>query len=116
MTEKHLVLIFSLLFAASSAFLFWQNARELDPDSGKNWWVLSFADPQEADQFDFVIENHSDNTEFQYQIVANRQVLAEATLSIPRGETETVRPTVTRSASRTVIIVTTGTEKKEIYR
>jgi hypothetical protein len=44
-TEKRLILLFVLLFAVSSLYLFWQNERGLDQNLGKDWWILSFDEP-----------------------------------------------------------------------
>ena len=116
-SEKFLILVFCALFAASSSFLFWQNEQELDPNQGKNWWTLSFATPEDTTNIDFIIENHSRETSFRYQIMADKNILEEATIKIPSGASQTVLPApLIQTDSRTTITVTTGTEKKEIYR
>lgn len=116
-SEKHFIIIFSLLFLVSASFLFGHNVRELDPNQGKNWWTLSFANPQDRSSLDFVIENHSTETVFQYQIVSGKKMHQEGTLELPLGESKTITAHVTAGdESRTAIIVTTGIEKKEIYR
>lgn len=116
-SEKHLVIIFSALFLVSASFLFWQNERELDPNQGKNWWTLSFANPQDRSSLDFIIENHSTETAFQYQIMVGKNLKQEGVVEIALGESKVVTTPITpEEKSRTSLIVTTGTEKKEIYR
>ena len=117
MSQKFLITIFFIFFAASALFLFWQNERELDPNRNKNWWTLAFAAPQESDSLSFIVENHSDQNNFRYKIIANKETLAEETLEIKRGETKTISPILTAvSDIRTSVIVTDGKEQKEIYR
>ncbi|MFZ3031946.1 MAG: VCBS domain-containing protein [Candidatus Moraniibacteriota bacterium] len=116
-SEKCLILIFCLLFVSSSLFLFWKNERELDPNQGKSWWTLSFATPENPQNLDFTLENHGTETQFRYQVSQNKNVLKEAMVTIERGATQTVTLDITGSTdARTIITVTTETEKKEIYR
>lgn len=117
MSQRFLILISSLLFAASVSFLFWQNERELDPEHGKSWWTLSFVMPGNLESLDFTVENHSHNTEFRYAIVTDNEILTEAVFEVPRGETITLTPSaLITSDTRTRVIVTTLNQKKEIYR
>lgn len=115
-SEKSLILVFCVLFALSALFLFWKNHRELDPNLNKNWWTLSFAAPEDSQNLTFTVENHTPQTNFHYQIIANNVILKEAALEIERGTSQTVTPETAPTSTRTSIIVTTGTEKKEIYR
>jgi len=115
--QKYLVAIFLALFIASTAFLFWQNERELDPDQGKSWWTLAFAAPEKPENLSFVIENHSNQANFQYEITDDKTPVAKDAFVVKRGETMIITPSLTAKADvRTKITVTLGTEKKEIYR
>lgn len=116
-TEKHIVIIFCALFFLSALYLFWQNGQELNPNQGKSWWVLSFTSPTDSHSLVFIIENHSDTQTFHYQILQDKAVREERDISVPKGSSSTVTPNVQPSGdTRTKIIVTTQTEKKEIYR
>lgn len=117
MSQKTLIAIFFIFFAASALFLFWQNERELDPNRNKNWWTLAFAAPQESDNLSFIVENHSDQNNFRYKVIGNKETLADETFEVPRGETKTISPSLTTDPTiRTSIVVTNGKEQKEIYR
>lgn len=117
MSQKILIAIFFIFFAASTVFLFWQNERELDPNYNKSWWTLAFTNPQESDNLSFIVENHSDQNNFRYQIVVDKKTLFEETLEIKRGETKTISPSVIAVPNtRTFVIVESEKEKKEIYR
>lgn len=101
----------------SATYLFWQNSQELDPNQDKNWWVVSFALPNDSHNLSFVIENHSHSQSFHYQIERNKSVLEERDIVIPNGRSETITPSITtESDTRTNITVTTQEEKKTIYR
>jgi hypothetical protein len=116
-SQKFLIIIFFIFFAASALFLFWQNERELDPNRNKNWWTLAFAAPQESNNLSFIVENHSDQNNFRYKIIANKETFIEETLEIKRGETKTISPSVAAIPNtRISVIVTNGKEQKEIYK
>lgn len=117
MSHKNLIAFSCLLFACSALFLFWQNERELDPDRNKSWWTLSFAVPQTSTDLSFTIMNHSDQTEFRYEVTASKEVLATETFSVKRGTELTITPPLTAEPDkRTTITVSTEKGKKEIYR
>lgn len=117
MQHKALIAFTCLLFASSALFLFWQNERELDPERGKSWWTLSFAAPQASADLSFTVVNHSDQTEFRYEVTASKEVLATETFSVKRGTELTITPPLTAEPDkRTTVTVSTEKEKKEIYR
>ena len=117
MSDRSLIIVFSALFIMSASFLFWQNARELDPNLGKSWWTLAFAHPETATDLAFTVENFSNNTRFQYEVVADKTPLVTESFELQRGEKISVTPhTPARKDVRISIVVTTGNEKKEIYR
>ncbi len=117
LSETHLLLAVCLLFALSSVFLFWKNQAELNPNQGKNWWTLSFTEPENLQSIDFTIENHADTSTFHYQILSGREVLSEQDVEITKGETKKIDSTIVPQENvRTTVRVMTGTEKKEIYR
>ncbi len=117
MSQKHLILISLLLFTTSVFFLFWQNARELNPDTDKNWWVAAFAFPKNTTDLAFTIENHSNQTEFQYTITVDKTDFLQDKIFVKSGEKTTVTPSLTAQPNvRTSIIITAGKENKEIYR
>lgn len=117
LSEKYLLALFCLFFAMSSAFLFWQNERELDPNQGKNWWTLAFVAPTTTNSLDFVVENHGPQATFQYQITADKKMYVEGMFELKTGETRIVTPEINvLTDARTVISVTRDQEKKEIYR
>ena len=121
LSEKNIVLLFCVLFTISASFLFWQNKRELDPNQGKSWWTLSFADPKSENSLAFTITNHTNQSEFTYEasyaVTPDTVVTSRNTIIVAPGETKTIIPDFVRNPDfRTTITVTTDTEKQEIYR
>ena len=117
MSQKSLLIAFLAFFTVSSLVLFWQNDREMDPDQGKNWWTLSFTLPKESESLSFIVENHSDQSSFQYEIMVGKMVIARESFTAKPGEKTIITPpSITEQLERVKITVTTGTEKKEIYR
>lgn len=117
MTQRSLLISFLLLFIVSTIFLFWRSDRELDPDQGKNWWTLSFALPKQVESLSFNLENHSRETTFSYEISVGKEIISKETFIAKRGEITTISPpSIKEQSERVKITVSTGTEKKEIYR
>ncbi len=117
MSQKTLIIAFLALFAASAVLLFWQNAREMDPDRAGSWWTLSFVALDQADNLAFIVGNHSDTARFDYQIISDKRVLSEASFIVEKGKSITITPDQPAvPGTRTSVIVSDGTEKKELYR
>lgn len=117
LTETGLVSIFFLLFATSVIFLDTKIGRDLDPDTDKEWWTLSF-ETRNPSSLEFAIENHSENTDFSYEVTRDRIVLDEGAVSVGRGERKTITPSGSGdTAGRTTITVESGDDsKKSVYR
>lgn len=106
MTHRFLLFITLVLFALSTVFLFWQNERELDPNLGKDWWIIAFVSPPEQENLSFTLENHSVHSRFRYTITVQKAVLFEDILTVNKGETATLHPPLTAADNqRTVITV-----------
>lgn len=117
MSQKFLISIFFLLFTCSALVLFWQSDRELDPNQGKNWWTLSFAVPEQKESLSFIVENHSDQTQFEYTISVGKNVILRELFTAPQREKTTVTPpSIIPQSERVKISVSAGNDKKEIYR
>lgn len=117
LTEAGLVSTFLVVFAASALFLDTKIGRDLDPDSGKDWWTLSF-ETRDPGSLGFAIENHSGNTDFSYEVTRDKIVLDKGTVSVERGERKTVIPSGNGdTAGRTTIVVEPQDgSKKSVYR
>ncbi|MEP7162635.1 MAG: hypothetical protein ABI747_02625 [Candidatus Moraniibacteriota bacterium] len=117
MSQKTLIVWGAVFFLVSAGFLFWKNNSELDPDAGKNWWVISFVHPEDPGDLSFSIENHSTKREFRYQVFTQDGTLTQGSVELETGSQESIMVIERAStATRTRVLVETGPEKKEIYR
>lgn len=117
MPQKTFLIISIFFFVLGTIFLFRQNSQELDPDLGKNWWTLSFALPEQEESLSFIIENHSNQTNFSYEITVGKEIISKEIFFAKSGEKTTVMsPSIIKQNERVRITVRAGTEKKEIYR
>lgn len=118
MTGKSLTASLFILFALSAAYLFSVNERGLDPDTGKNWWSLSFAEPTKESSLVFIVSNHTATDEFRYTVSADGQTLAEGTFVVEPGNDMTRVPAVNfmPQSGRITITVTHDGKEETIYR
>ncbi|QQR79046.1 MAG: hypothetical protein IPJ68_02115 [Candidatus Moraniibacteriota bacterium] len=118
MTEKRLIFGLIVLFALSAAYLFSVNERGLDPNTGKNWWSLSFAEPKNAASLDFVVSNHTTTADFRYTISADDQTLATGVFVVEPGNDMTHVPSIPFMpvSGRITITVSHDGRDETIYR
>ena len=118
--QRKIILAFFVLFIFSTIFLFWQNEQELDPNKNKSWWTLSFTNPNDETDTDFTIENYGISRSFTYQIENDKKILSEGNLTLNIGEKQTIDTSLDQARINTnvplSIRVSSGEEKKEIYR
>lgn len=108
---------FALALAISLALLTSLNRKAVSYDDGKDWWVLSFADPRAEKSLDFAIENHGDTNEFVWQVYLEKNRVSDGTLSVQRGEQRSVPVSAADiSDKRITIVVSDGEKTKEIYK
>ncbi|MDO9231836.1 MAG: hypothetical protein Q7U36_05180 [bacterium] len=117
MQQKKIILFLLITFIASSVWLFYVSDKILDPNVGKNWWSISFSDSK-SENLDFVIENHSDKDNFQWVVLSGNDTIKESDVTIKKGEISSVNVNFEDSYrnKKITIQVTSGDEKKEIYK
>ena len=114
--NKKIIFSFLALFLLSAVYLSYAEQRQIDPNSGKNWWTLSFANPKSND-LSFTIENHSDKSSFHWQVMDEKDVMSEGDVSVIRGAQKDIAvPTESISDKKITIRVSAGSEKKDIYK
>jgi hypothetical protein len=118
MTGKSLAVSLLVLFALSAAYLFSVNERGLNPDTGKTWWSISFAEPTKDTSLPFVVSNHTATDQFRYTVSANEQTLAEGEITVKPGGDVTYVPSVNfmSQSGRITITVTHEAQEETIYR
>jgi|GEM_PF-1329899 len=116
--EKFIIL--ALLGMMLPSFMFLSAVESKNTNlNNNNVWMLYFTDPK-SDSLDFMIENHSKNSDFRYEILIDKKVVIDSKLSVPLGETKTVpipKETLDLSNRKITITVADGnSNKKEIYK
>ncbi len=117
MQQIKIILFILILFIASSLWLFYQGGRQTDPDFNKNWWSVYFVNPKSND-LDFVIDNHSDKSDFQWEVLTGGNKVQTGELKIKKGESQNIKPAdIEKTADQKITIqVFSGDEKREIYK
>jgi hypothetical protein len=116
MKEQIIILITIVAFFISSLTLAYIEKNRSDENKGKDWWALYFNDPKD-ENLDFTIENHSNRSTFNWEVLADGEKIQEAAFSIPKGEKKGFMATVRDIDGKKIIITATdGEKKKEIYK
>ncbi|MFA6047671.1 MAG: hypothetical protein WCV59_01015 [Parcubacteria group bacterium] len=120
--QKKLIIFIVALFILSSAYLLSVGSKFETLNFGKNWWSIYFVSPKD-NSLNFVIENHSGKTNFHYVILIDKERIKEADENIRKdGLLEFSSRNFQELNSRNLenkkitIEVSTGDEKKEIYK
>jgi hypothetical protein len=118
MSHKTVIVSIILTLAVSFVGLAWTERQAMDPDRGKDWWIVAFADPH-GRNLDFIIENHGDQSGFSYEILEDRDTVETGTVDIPKGHSVAVRVKEQKTApgKRTIAVWTSRQkDRKEIYK
>ena len=113
--ETALASAFLALFVVSAGFLSWKIDRDLDPDHGKEYWIIAL-EKRGGLSAGFFIENHSDESEFTYAVSGGGKNVSSGTVGIKRGEKRIVDLSVPDISGRITVTVEDGQgKKKSIY-
>lgn len=116
MNQKNIIIFIIVLFVLCSGYLFFVSDQGLTSDTGKNWWALYFEDPKGA-SLDFVIENHSSNDNFHFEVTAQKNKLQEGDVEIRTGENKKIELDLPEAKNTNITVsVSDGSDKKEIYK
>jgi len=113
--QKKLILFLIILFILSSAYLLTVGNKFNNLNFGKNWWAVYFENPKD-NSLNFVIENHSDKTNFHWTILADKEKIKEGDIKINNGELPRLNLGSDFANKKITIEVSSGDEKKEIYK
>jgi hypothetical protein len=117
--QKKIIIFTIALFVLSSAYLFYVAKNFNDPDYQKNWWAVYFENPK-ANDLNFVIENHSDKTNFHYIVTNGNDKVEEKDVLVNKEESSrfNLRDSLRLNLEnkKVTIQVISGDEKKEIYK
>lgn len=118
--QKKIIIFITILFIASSFWLFYQSDKQTNPDLNKNWWAVYFVDPK-SDNLNFIIENHSDKNDFHWEILADKNKVKEDNIKIEKGAQSELNSDSELSSDefknkKITVDISSGDEKKEIYK
>jgi hypothetical protein len=117
-SERKIIILTIALFLLSGIYLSVMEIRQQDPNINKNWWAVSFADPKSS-ALDFTIENHSNKDAFHWTVLtAGKTKLKEGDVNIAKGASADIKldGKNLNATGRILIDVSSGTDKKEIYK
>lgn len=115
MNSRTIVICTVVFFLVSALFLAYSENRQSDENFQKDWWVLSFNDPKNAD-VNFTIENHSQKSSFHWEIISETDKISEGDAKITKGSTWTSNVQVNNLAGKITVSVSNGSDKNEIYK
>lgn len=117
-SNKSIIISLIIFLLLSFGFLAYTETKQQSPDS-QNWWTVYFEDPKN-ESLNFIIENNSDQTVFHYETLAQKSTTSSTDIEIKKGEKkniEIIKPDIESSGNmKFSIIVSTGNDKKEIYK
>ena len=115
MQQKKIITFLIVLFVLASAWLSFESYKFVDPNVGKDWWVVNFTQPT-GNSLDFAIENHLNQNNFHWKLLENNQTIKEGDVTIEKGASENIAPDGNFANGKLVIDVTAGLDKREIYK
>lgn len=104
-----------ILFVLSSFFLFWKSDQGLNPDYQKDWWSVSFAYAENTD-LSFIIENHSANDNFSWEIISGKDTLQKGENTVARGEKKNIEIDLSNLTNKIIVRVSDGKKSQDIYK
>ncbi len=116
MQQKKIIIFLTILFLASSIYLF---ARSNDYKTAPDWWALSFANPKSND-LNFVVENFGDTANFHYELLQDKNKISESDAQIKTGDKKELSPRDSEANllenNKYIIRVSSNGETKEVYK
>jgi hypothetical protein len=117
--QKKIIIICIALFIASSFWLFYQSGKQNNPNFGRDWWAVYFANPKD-NSLNFAIENHSAKNSFHWELLNGTNVIQKGDLNISKGETVNSNFQDLNSSDfkdkKISVKVSADDETKEIYK
>ena len=115
MNNRSIIISLIIFLLLSFGFLAWTENKQQSPAS-QNWWVVSFSNPKD-NSLDFVIENNSNDTAFQYEILEDKNSIKKDTVEIAKGTKKEIPVTIENTEDKKITIrVSAGSDRKEIYK
>jgi hypothetical protein len=119
MKNRSIIFTFILLMLASFIFLAYSEQKQ-HSFLNANFWSLAFANPKSTD-LNFVIENNTDQTNFQWQVLAENNIIKTGNIVVNKGNIQEISLPKSDFGNLTTnkkitIEVTSAGQKKDIYK
>jgi hypothetical protein len=113
--NKSIIFSSVLFLLVSFLFLAFVEKKEADLNT-KNVWMIYFENSKD-NSLNFEIENHANNSNFHWEILANKDSLKAGDITVAKGLTKKI-PVIMEGMQnkKFTVIVTSGENKKEIYK
>ena len=115
-SKKIIALIIFSSFVCLS-YLAYTEKNQQDYNYGKSWWTAYFALPQEND-LSFVIENHSKENSFHWEVLIDKNPVSKGDAVIQLGEKKTipVAQFTNENSNKITIKITSTKSSQELYK
>lgn len=114
---KKVILALALFFLGCLFYLAYTQQQQQDYNYGKSWWSIYFADPRTND-LSFIIENHSSEKNFHWEISVDKNPLSQGDTTAGLGEKKkiTVKALQDIAGKKINLKISTPKSSKEIYK
>jgi hypothetical protein len=115
--SKKIILTVIFFFIACISYLAYAEQKRQDYNYSSSWWTTYFTAPQEKN-LSFVIENHSNEKSFHWEILADKNSVSKGDETVPLGEKKTFSvPSFPENIGKKFTIkISTPKNSKEIYK
>jgi hypothetical protein len=111
-----IIAITIFFFIIFGFFLALKENSQMNLANSKTWWTAYFVNPNSQD-LSFIIENHSAQNNFHWEIISSGVSLSKGDENIANNKSKTITITNQDSQNKKIgIIITSGNNKKEIYK
>lgn len=113
--QAKIIIFIIILFLSAAVYLFAIDSRYNDPKYNKSWFAVSFSDPK-SNSLDFTIENFSQEANFHWELLANKDKVSEGDEQVNIGDTKEIKINSAATGKKMIINVSSGGMTQEIYK
>ena len=114
--QRKIILLIVILLVVSSFWLFGAEKKYFNPNFQSSWWSIYFGNPKES-EISFAIENHSNQNNFNWEILAGESKIESGEIEVLLGEKKIINlENINLPKEKITVVVFDGIEKKEIYK
>jgi hypothetical protein len=112
--SQKIIAAITLLFIAGASYLFFVDSHYSSRPA--NWFSLSFVEPK-SDKLNFVIENFGPDADFHWEVLAEKESIADGYSTVVSGSKKEIGGNVTDEKSERITIrVSSQGQTLELYK